>query len=319
MNGMELAKQYFENELRPFLMNHFPKEWKQMAVGLVGEGSECFGFDDELSKDHDFTKRACIFLPREVFRESGRALYEAIEEHTSGTCDIMSIPAFYGRILGLEEGPKTVDDWIYLRENQLSTAVNGEVFVDNEGSFTHLRQQLKVHYPKDVQLFKLAHQAFKMAQSGQYNYLRCMKRKDYTSAKITEADFVRHTVFLVHLLNRVYCPYYKWSIRSLKQLPMLGVEIEALLNRLNVVEMKITKEWIEKQTFSHTIVFEEIAERKAAIIEQVCKKMISFLQQHDYSHSSSDFLVDHARSIQQQIQDPHVKSLSIFAEGLEVR
>ncbi len=31
----------------------------RIAVGLVGKGSDCFGFDDVLSQDHDFGTALC--------------------------------------------------------------------------------------------------------------------------------------------------------------------------------------------------------------------------------------------------------------------
>ena len=49
MQGLELAKRYYEEVGRPMLERDFPELLPRLAAGLVGEGSECLGFDDELS------------------------------------------------------------------------------------------------------------------------------------------------------------------------------------------------------------------------------------------------------------------------------
>lgn len=54
MKGLELAKRLYEERARKLFENELPDLIPQMAVGLVGEGSECFGFDDEISRDHDW-------------------------------------------------------------------------------------------------------------------------------------------------------------------------------------------------------------------------------------------------------------------------
>ena len=54
MKGMELSRKYFDEYGLPMLKQKFPQYIDKMAAGLAGEGSECLGFDDEYSQDHDF-------------------------------------------------------------------------------------------------------------------------------------------------------------------------------------------------------------------------------------------------------------------------
>ena len=65
MNGLELSRAYFEECGLPMLKERFPDLLPFLAAGLTGSGSECFGFDDGVSVDHDFEPGFCLFLPGE--------------------------------------------------------------------------------------------------------------------------------------------------------------------------------------------------------------------------------------------------------------
>ncbi len=54
MNGLQLSKQYYFDTARGELLRFFPDLYPRLAAGLVGNGSECFGYDDEISRDHDW-------------------------------------------------------------------------------------------------------------------------------------------------------------------------------------------------------------------------------------------------------------------------
>jgi hypothetical protein len=54
VKGLELAEKYYRTYGESMIREQFP-EWEGMiAVGLTGSGSECYGYDDEVSEDHDF-------------------------------------------------------------------------------------------------------------------------------------------------------------------------------------------------------------------------------------------------------------------------
>ena len=65
MNGLELSRAYYETFGRPMLEERFPELLPKIAVGLCGSGSECWGYDDAVSRDHDFEPGFCIFLSEE--------------------------------------------------------------------------------------------------------------------------------------------------------------------------------------------------------------------------------------------------------------
>lgn len=81
MKGLDLARDYYIQCGRPMIQEKFESYASHITVGLCGEGSECFGFDDEISKDHDFGPAFCMWLDREVMEKTGERLiaeYEAL-------------------------------------------------------------------------------------------------------------------------------------------------------------------------------------------------------------------------------------------------
>jgi len=87
---------------------------------------------------------------------------------------------------GVSEGrtkmESTCEQWFSIPEYFLATCSNGEVFSDNSGRYTAFRDTLLFYYPKDVRLKKMAVRCVVMAQSGQYNLKRCLRREDRVAA-----------------------------------------------------------------------------------------------------------------------------------------
>ena len=54
MQGLELAKRYYEEVGRPMLERDFPELLPRLAAGLGGEGSECLGFGGGVMQGPDF-------------------------------------------------------------------------------------------------------------------------------------------------------------------------------------------------------------------------------------------------------------------------
>ncbi|MFR3250350.1 MAG: hypothetical protein ACLTQL_04405 [Eisenbergiella sp.] len=74
MKGIELCRAYFEAEGMPMLKRlekQYPELRGKLAAGLVGQGSECLGFDDAVSQDHDFGAAFALWLPQELYERYG--------------------------------------------------------------------------------------------------------------------------------------------------------------------------------------------------------------------------------------------------------
>ncbi|MFT3982264.1 MAG: DUF4125 family protein [Lachnospiraceae bacterium] len=234
-SGLALCEQFYETYGRQMIREKFPDYESHIAVGLVGEGSDCFGFDDQYSGDHDFGPGFCMWLNEEDFSRIGERLgaaYEALPvtfqgitrittPRSQGRTGVFSISGFYGSLLAVNTMPETEDQWFAIEEWRLASAVNGKVFRDDAGEFTEIRERLCAYYPETVWKKKIAAELFTMAQLGQYNYERMLKRGEKVTAEIILSDYMKHTMQLIYLLNRRYAPYYKWLHRGMAELSHL--------------------------------------------------------------------------------------------------
>lgn len=237
MNGLTLSRRYYEAFGRPMIHEKFPEYESRIAVGLVGEGSECFGFDDEYSRDHDFGPAFCMWLDEETMAAIGTRLqnaYEQLPEYFEGMkvrrdsvmtghrTGVWEIGAFYHHFLGTPGAPQDLLRWLRLPESYFAVAVNGQVFRDDAGTFCAVREILQKGYPEDVRIKKMAARGAVMSQAGQYNYPRCLKRGERVAAALALSEFMQAGMSMVYLLNHRYAPFYKWMHRGLKELDLLS-------------------------------------------------------------------------------------------------
>ena len=196
MQGLELAERYWNQVGRPALAAACPEAAGRWAAGLVGEGSECFGCDDAISRDHDWGPGFCVWLTAEDHARWGRVLQDAYDRlprrfegferderpEGAGRVGVFEIGAFYRRFIGLDAPPRTVGQWMALDDEALATCTDGRVFEDGAGAFTAFREELLAFYPDDIRLKKLAARCALASQAGQYNDPRCVERGDAAAA-----------------------------------------------------------------------------------------------------------------------------------------
>lgn len=233
MQGLELSRRFYAAR-RDALLKPFMPWQERIAAGLVGFGSDRFGFDDAISQDHDFGPGFCLWLTSDDYAAIGaklQAAYDALPQRFEGhdtapasrragkRTGVFAIPDFYAGFLGAPALPVSDADWLQIPEYLLATAVNGQVFEDTLGDFSRWRRQLAAYYPERIQRRKLAQAAGRMAQTGQYNLPRSLARGDAVAANLMLADFIRQACLLAHALCRRYAPHDKWLHRSLARLP----------------------------------------------------------------------------------------------------
>ncbi|MBI2957589.1 MAG: DUF4037 domain-containing protein [Chloroflexi bacterium] len=308
MNGLELSEKYYWAFGAPLIAQKFGDCKDRIAAGLVGDGSECYGFDDEISRDHDWGPAFCLWLDQGDYRAVGARLEEElagipgdfegfgprmVSEWGRGRVGVFEIGQFYKKFIGFDRVPASVREWRAIPENNLAAATNGKVFVDPSGGFTDFRNRLLGFYPEDVRLKKIAARCMTLGQLGQYNFARCAQRQEAVAARYIEGQFSAQAISMVFLLNRRYAPFYKWMHRAVRALPILGEITNKLL--LDIAN-----------SYGYG--------KKITLLEQVCANIVEELRRQSLTDASGDFLLDHGRSVQEKIQDPELRSIDVWLE-----
>lgn len=242
----EKSRRFYEEHVAPMIHKKFSDYENRIAVGIAGEGSDCFGYDDFMSRDHDFGTGVCLWLTEEDFQEIGCLLsiaYNEIAQQYGGDKlterlqerrGVMTSKSFYSNILYIDCDMKSCTlsemDWLNLEHSCLATAVNGEVFRDDLGEFSNYRKMLLEYYPDSIWRRRLANELHQFSAAFQVNYGRCMSRNDLVAAELCRAKGIEAAMELFFLLNKAYAPYYKWTYRALKEMDTKGEYSKQLLN-----------------------------------------------------------------------------------------
>lgn len=311
MKGLELSRKYYEEYGKPMLKEQFPEIEHLIAVGLVGSGSDCYGYDDEISHDHDFEPGFCLFLPDEdiidekTFFNLERA-YSKLPKEFCGYKRSLVKPVggsrngvfrtkeFYNKKIGSPNGELTTEQWFSLPDYALAEAINGEVFKDDFGEFTEIRNKL-LNMPDDICLKKLAGNLLIMAQSGQYNFPRILNRGETASAQLALFEFSNAAMKCFFLLNEKYMPYYKWQFRALRDLPngkFFADALEFLISTDNGTDN---------------------ANIKNEIVDRVAEEIIGILKQKGITKATCNDLEKHAYSVNDFIQEVDLRNAHILS------
>lgn len=245
--GLSICKAYYETYGKPMLEEKFLEYMDHIAVGLAGKGSDCFGYDDSYSRDHDWGAGFLVWLDDETYEAIGEAMqaeYEKLPTTFQGVKatfrlseksrrGVMRISDFYKKLLNASNVEEI--DWTQVEDSSLAEAVNGEVFWDCLGTFSAIREQLQQGYPERILYIKLAQAAAGFAQCGQYNYGRVSKRDDGLTAQIMLADACRYAMKLCHYIEGKYPPHDKWLRRSTASLEN-GRQVIELLEKSRQAE-----------------------------------------------------------------------------------
>ncbi len=230
----EGSRRFYENQVAALIREKFKEYENRIAVGIVGEGSDCFGYDDFISRDHDFGTGVVMWLTNKDRKEFGDRLSQEYDNlirsipgnnltvRLSERRGVMTVNGFYSNILGIacdaEKAELSEEEWFRLDHNTLATAVNGEVFRDDPGVFTAFRKLLLDYYPDRVWKVRIINELHKFSAALQVNYARCMSRGDIVAARMAHLEGLQAAMQLFFLMKREFPPYYKWTYRRLSEL-----------------------------------------------------------------------------------------------------
>lgn len=218
--NLEKSRAFYEQHGAAMIMQKFPEYEKRIAVGIVGEGSDCFGFDDEISTDHDYAPGFCMWLTRQDYEKIGGGLQAAYEKLIAATESKADSKTDKNDFLMTRRGVFCIEDFYkpYEEEIKLAEQVNGAVFRDDLGIFSKRRKELLAYYPENILRKKLANLLHEFSQYAQCNYARMMAREDYLTAAQCISKAVEAAMDIAYVLHKKYTPYYKWKKRGLEEL-----------------------------------------------------------------------------------------------------
>ncbi len=252
--GAELGESFFFEHGLPFLSEHYAEYAARAAAGVLGQGSEAMGFDDELSRDHSWEPRFNLILTQGDYDEVGEEMERRLRASLPssymgfrvylpkgdiGTTRIEGIDDFFLKHAGRSRPPKDDLGWVKLSDHRLFQATCGKVFYDPLGEFTRRRKAF-AYYPFKAWMKKLSAYLW-LYQNYTYNVRRCLTRADLVAAEMYLGHSMYAGMRICYLLNRTYSPYLKWMVRRLRELPYLTGGLLPLLK-----EMSVPRPWDER-------------------------------------------------------------------------
>lgn len=233
--GRELSVAFYRDVVEPMV-----RGWPH-AAGLLGEGSDVLGYDDETSTDHDWGPRVQLFVAAADTDQVRQAVAAGLPDTYAGwpvvfgsdknapqhRVEVWALGDWLVRELGIDprDGMTTVD-WLAVPHQQLLGVVRGAVHADPDGELARVRAQL-AWYPDDVWRWLLASQWTKIGQEQAFAG-RAAETGDELGSQIIAVRLVRELMRLAFLLERTYWPYTKWFGTAFAELSIAAALSPAL-------------------------------------------------------------------------------------------
>jgi hypothetical protein len=245
VSGATLSRAYYDELVGPAIAARWPV--LPHAAARLGSGSDVLGYDDAVSRDHDWGLRLNLFVPRPIAEQVDAHLDAVLPDSFGGyptrfatTWDpqvrhrvqVEDVSTFVVSRTGITAAdPLSVADWLSLTGQAVLEVTAGPVFADTAGELTAVRERL-AWYPHDVWVYVVATDWVRVAQELPF-VGRAAEHGDDLGSRVIASRLVGVAMHLAHLLERRWPPYSKWAGTSLSRLPDASAAAEPLLRALN--------------------------------------------------------------------------------------
>jgi hypothetical protein len=245
MQGIELSRRFYFDIVQPWLNSAAPE--LRHSAALIGYGSELLGFDDDMSRDHNWGPRVHLVVSRADFAQYAQRLisdFSAIVPEQflgepigwrsrphppAGGSDAagavehgLEIHTLEGRLRSELALDSAFDigsmQWLGLSEQRLLSFTAGAVFHDDDNRLGAVRAAL-AYFPRDVWLYKIACQWRRIAEEQAF-VGRAGIAGDDLGSRVIASRLVRDVMRMAFLLERRYAPYAKWFGSAFARLPL---------------------------------------------------------------------------------------------------
>lgn len=230
--GKELGRQLAE-VLEPALRVSFPG--MPIALALLGPGSDVLGLDTARSMDHDWGPRVSLLVPESevetVQQRFDENLHTFLPEsiagfptrfslHPDGTAlidpagsqhrvAITCVEELLRSTLMIDSLEELTDaTWFSTSMQSLLELTSGDVFVDDSGDLTCIREALAI-YPDHIWRYQLSALWMRISQVQPF-VGRCFENGDAIGGAGIAFGIIRDLMRIGILQSRKYAPYAKW-------------------------------------------------------------------------------------------------------------
>ena len=335
LRGLELARRFYVDAVRPLLDARFPG--LRHSAALLGDGSEVLGLDDPRSTDHNWGPRLLVFVPDADLRRLRARIHEVLADglprtfldfptnfgppDAGGTrlldpvstgpiahrVEVHSVRAYMQAQLGFDPGgPITVLDWLSTPSQLLLSVTAGAVYHDGLNELEPLRARL-CWYPHDVWLYLLAAQWRRIGQEEAF-VGRTAEAGDELGSRVVAARLVRDAMRLGFLLERRYAPYSKWLGKAFVALDCSATLAPELLAVLAASDPRERERHL-------SAVYEELARRHNALgVAEPVEPSVRGYYDRPYLVIRAERFVEATRAA---ITDPAVREIRFDAGSVD--